>query len=135
MMRRTIFALPLAWITLGWTGAALGQTNDCGDLANQGEMNACFEREYREADAELNKTYEALRDRVSSTGRETLRDAQRAWIAYRDAQCAFESAGTEGGSIHPTIVAICRTELTRTQTRRLRRQLDCEEGDLSCGGQ
>ena len=115
--------------------AASARAVDCANATTQGAMNACAARDRAAADTELDAAFEALQDRVSDEGRDALDEAQRAWIAYRDAQCAFESAGTAGGSVHPMIVATCRAELTRARTERLVRQLECEEGDLSCGGQ
>jgi len=43
--------------------------------------------------------------------------------------------GTSGGSIHGMMLSQCLTDLTAQQTKRLQRQLNCAEGDVSCGGQ
>lgn len=123
-------------ILLGLMGStAFAQNEDCANASTQMELNSCADRSFRAADAELNRTYRALEQRVTTPGAAKLKAAQRAWIAYRDAQCTFESAGTEGGSIHPMIVSGCLETLTRAQTERLAGQLNCEEGDTSCGGQ
>ena len=42
---------------------------------------------------------------------------------------------TTGGSIHSMMVAICLTRLSDQRTKDLEKQLNCPEGDLSCGGQ
>ncbi len=121
---------------LGLIGsAAFAQNEDCSNAVKQIELNSCADRSFRAADAELNQIYQALAQKVTKPGAAKLNAAQRAWIAYRDAQCAFETAGTEGGSIHPMIVSGCLETLTRAQTKRLAGQLNCEEGDTSCGGQ
>lgn len=114
---------------------AEAQDLNCGNPSDQATMNACADRVLRESDARLNRVYWSLTDKVTDEGRDRLRSAERAWISYRDKQCAFETAGMEGGSAYPMLLAACRDELTRTQADRLARQLDCEEGDLSCGGQ
>lgn len=108
---------------------------DCGEVRTQIEINDCEGQKLKQADAALNAAYATLSAKVSAAGKARLVDAQRAWIKYRDAQCVFETLGTVGGSIHPLEVAQCEAELTKEQTRRLRRQIDCAEGDLSCGGQ
>lgn len=72
---------------------------------------------------------------TQAEGTVTLRSAQRAWIAYRHAQCAFETAGSAGGSASTMVVSLCRDAQTRAQTDRLSAQLNCAEGGLSCAGQ
>lgn len=115
--------------------AALADDARCGSDGNQRSMTLCAEQGYLTADGELNVVYGELLENISAPGQETLRTAQRKWIAYRDAQCDFDSAGTQGGSVHPYVLMTCLSELTRMQTLRLKRQLECVEGDLSCGGQ
>ncbi len=101
----------------------------------QTEMNVGADRGLRAADAGLNLVYRALVAKARPAGKAKLRAAQRSWLAYRDAQCAFETIGTAGGSIHPMVLSGCLEKLTRDQTARLNAQLHCQEGDLSCGGQ
>jgi Lysozyme inhibitor LprI len=72
---------------------------------------------------------------VGKPGQAKLQKAERAWLAYRDAQCDFDTMGTSTGSIYPMIYAGCLNALTQTQMEHLNQQLHCKEGDLSCGGQ
>ena len=57
---------------------------------------------------------------------------QRAWIAFRDAECKFASSGVEGGSVQPMIHSGCLQGLTDARVTQLGSYLKCEEGDLSC---
>jgi uncharacterized protein YecT (DUF1311 family) len=114
---------------------AFAAEKDCGEMRTQMEINACEGQKFKKADASLNAAYAKLSAKVSAEGKAKLVEAQRAWIKYRDAQCAFETLGTINGSIHPLEVAQCETELTKEQTKRLDKQLDCGDGDPSCGGQ
>ena len=107
----------------------------CGDQPTQTGMNQCADAQYRAADRTLNATYGKLLAKLSPPGRSGLQAAQRDWLAYRDAQCAFETLGTAGGSVHAFVLSECLEAVTRTQTERLAAQADCMEGDLSCGGQ
>ena len=50
---------------------------------------------------------------------EALRDAQRAWIAFRDAECAMEYAAWGTGSIRSIAGADCMMSLTAERTVRL----------------
>lgn len=61
-----------------------------------------------------------------------LIEAQRSWIAFRDAECKFSSAGVEGGSVYPLIYSTCVTELTKARVETFKNYLKCQEGDLSC---
>ena len=45
---------------------------------------------YREADARLNETYQALSDGLSEDRQNDIAEVQIAWIEYRDRHCAFE---------------------------------------------
>jgi uncharacterized protein YecT (DUF1311 family) len=133
-MRATHFlrcALPLLLIS----ASAFAAPEKCSDMSNQGDMNACTAREYKAIDAKLNASYKALMAKISPAGQASLRNAQRTWVAYRDAECTFETMGTADGSIHPTVYASCLEGLTVAQTKNLDMQLHCVEGDLSCGGQ
>lgn len=75
-----------------------------------------------DADAELNRYYSAAMERLADGGEEyakartELRDAQRAWIAYRDAECGAVFTNGYPGTIARTMAADCSDRLTRTRT-------------------
>ena len=107
----------------------------CKAAVSQIDMNSCAYQAYQHTDARLNAVYRALLGKASTGGQAQLRDAQRAWVIYRDKQCAFETAGTVDGSVHPMILGYCLEDVTSDQLKRLKAQLHCQEGNLSCGGQ
>lgn len=125
------FALLLA---LGIGGASATDV-DCTDTADQMTLTVCADQALQAADTELGAAYRALTEKVTPEGLEKLEAARQAWIAYRDAQCDFDTFGARDGTIYPTVRSTCLASLTRTQTQLLNEQLDCEEGDLSCGNQ
>ena len=45
---------------------------------------------YQVADARLNETYQALRDRLADDQQNDIAEVQIAWVEYRDRHCAFE---------------------------------------------
>jgi uncharacterized protein YecT (DUF1311 family) len=56
------------------------------------------------ADAGLNKTYETLLTKLpDAEGKEKLKESQRGWLAFRDAEAAFAADQARGGSMAPTI--------------------------------
>ena len=105
---------------------------DCSTSRTQSEMTACLGDDMKSADALLNKNYQTLMKQLGAKDKTNLRDAQRAWIVYRDKECAFRTAPYQDGSVAPSLIAACVTELTSQRILDLRVQLNCEEGDLSC---
>jgi uncharacterized protein YecT (DUF1311 family) len=104
---------------------------DCMDKATSTvEMNACLERLLKRADAELNAAYQNAMKVIDQTDgtpadarsqwRSALRDAQRTWIAFRDADCKgavpFEWYGGTGAT---TASLDCLLEKTRARTKEL----------------
>jgi uncharacterized protein YecT (DUF1311 family) len=82
-------------------------------------MNAQARAEFVQADTKLNKTYEALLKKLpDGQSKEKLKQSQRAWLAFRDAEAAFATDQTRGGSMAPTIryQAADRTHWTTNQT-------------------
>ena len=123
-----------------FTGAkmAAAQDIDCSDGGTtQLAMNMCSYQAYKAADEDLNLAYQFARDAlqnidddiaagngIAKEGDEKgvilLRDAQRAWIIYRDKSCAAEGQMFYGGSIRPLIENTCKESLTRQRTEELR---------------
>lgn len=97
------------------------------------ELNQQADARFKAADQELNATYRRLVAEATPGGRERLRHAQRAWIAFRDLDCAAR-AGARGGSFHPAAVSLCLEAVTDARTRTLDAELHCAEGDMGCGG-
>lgn len=120
-------------MALGWTGAALA-AEDCSTLETQSEMNACAARNFDAADTALNRAYREVVGRPADDpeGLGKLKAAERAWVAYRDAECTFAAMSVEEGSIYPMIWHGCREALTAERTAALNRYLACQEGDLDC---
>ena len=101
----------------------------------QGELNECGGTEFRKADAELNRVYTALMEKLKSdaVATESLKASERAWINFRDAQMkALHPHLNEEGSVHPMCWSLRMAELTAQRTEMLKKLLDSgkEEGDV-----
>lgn len=122
----------VAWLLVTNSNAMASAACDSADT--QTELNQCTAMSYQTADDELNEAYQALAGKLESNpgSLEKLRVAQRAWIGFRDAECAFESSAVEGGSAQPMVRNGCLAALTKARTERLEEHAHCEEGDLSC---
>lgn len=113
-----VLALPLA-----------AQEVDCADAVTQMDMNICAEEEWQAADAELNSTYQEVMAGMKQMDADlpeelqgaevALREAQRAWIGYRDANCTAAGFKMRGGSAEPLLVYGCLRSLTETRTQEL----------------
>src|SRR6185436_15178293 len=128
-----IATLLLALALQGATAAQPDEPN-CRDPQTQLEMNLCAGIEFERADAELNRVYresiagERQADREldrrydQRPSNETiLREAQRAWVAFRDAQCTYEANGeARGGSMESMVHGQCLARMTRERTAQLR---------------
>lgn len=93
----------------------------CPGARTQTELNYCAAQRYTRADSVLNHRYrEVMRTLEAAPERaEALRAAQRAWIRFRDAQCAFQASRYEGGSMQPMIRLLCLETVTRDRAEGL----------------
>jgi uncharacterized protein YecT (DUF1311 family) len=79
------------------------------------DTNICLVKVQNSVDSRLNETYQsALKQLGDSTENvSSLKDAERKWLAYRDATCKAESDLFKGGTIMPQIVHLCIIKLTK----------------------
>lgn len=114
-------------IALGLNGAAIAQTNikvNCRNPQSQYELNFCADQSAKVADRQLNRAYQKVYATLKGTPRESqLVDAQRAWIQFRDTNCAFERDRYKGGSISPLIYSSCVERLSKQRTQDLKASL------------
>ncbi|MBV7483876.1 lysozyme inhibitor LprI family protein [Bordetella sp. BOR01] len=131
-MRTFIATLGLALLAHG--AQAQAAQPDCANAQDQASMSACAAADYKKADAALNAAYKqaAARLKDDKDQHQRLVAAQRAWIAFRDAECAFATGLSEGGSAYPMLLAQCQATLTTQRTAELQAHMKCEEGSLDC---
>jgi uncharacterized protein YecT (DUF1311 family) len=112
-------------------GPAFANDVDCTKAVTQFDMNQCAQKDFEAADKKLNEAYKRV---VAAQEGDTakLKAAQRAWISFRDAECTFETAGSEGGSIHPMEYSMCLTKLTNARTKELTTYLACQSNSANC---
>ncbi len=129
----TVFALvsllsPLSSIARAEDGS------QCNADGNTSEMAACAQDDLAKEDKNLNKVYGAYLKKMQSldadmvatppdTAVGRLKAAQRAWIAFRDAECPLESVDNMGGSIEHILIPACLATLTKDRADTLAAQL------------
>jgi uncharacterized protein YecT (DUF1311 family) len=98
-------------------------------------MNQCADATLRTADQTLNRRYQtALQNARDEEGRAKLRAAQRAWIPYRDAHCAWEADAARGGSLAPLLVLSCLEAMTGVRALEISRDMERMDPGLWAGG-
>ncbi len=87
-------------------------------------MAQCTVQENAWWDTYLNFLYQDLKANLTTDQFKSLRDAQRAWITYRDAKCGFEYEYWKEGTIRSTIHSGCILNTTATRAIDLAGYLD-----------
>ena len=102
--------------------AAIATPENCATTAVQSDLNDCALIEYERADRALNAQWKAtikVYEELSQEDARRLRTAQRAWLAFRDAECWARHPFTLGVSLDKMLHINCRTNLTIERTRTL----------------
>jgi len=84
------------------------------------DMIGCITAENQRQDAGLNKAYKALMAQLPPPRKAQLQHAQRAWIKYRDANCAFYD-DPDGGTLARVNANACVMTATAERARELER--------------
>jgi uncharacterized protein YecT (DUF1311 family) len=96
----------------------------CPEGRTQLDMTYCAGEELARADSLLNANYQALVRTLEPHRVRALREAQRAWIRFRDAECAFQESEVRGGSMAPMVYALCEAELSEARAEEFARLLN-----------
>lgn len=122
-------------------GAAAGACQEAAGGATTAGIMACLDSETAAWDAMLNEEYGLLRgdlraEDAAAAGKslvsrsDAMRDAQRAWIAFRDADCALRWSMWQDGTIRGPVAARCLLDHTARRTLELRDLRRDGEGSL-----
>jgi uncharacterized protein YecT (DUF1311 family) len=123
-MKALIIFLLLSLLTSGPTLAQKrSKSAPCANASSQADMNDCAGREYKAADATLNQVYRQLISLLDDEEKSQLKEAQTAWLKYRDANCEFVGSQYKGGTMRPMVHAMCLADMTRSRTSELRTQI------------
>jgi len=135
-MRRLWFGVAFALLASPLAASEVPDPIDCDNAMSTIEMNYCAELDYDRADKALNEVYQDALDVIQTsdnpepydaeTWETAYRQAQRDWIAFRDAECrGLVPMEWSGGTGTTVAVLSCLTEMTESRTETLReRYLD-----------
>lgn len=85
------------------SAAVPGAYPDCQRRAAgvEAQLKLCAAAELTRRDDELNGVYRSLLAKVDPSRQPLLRASERAWVAFRDAECTFRASAEAGGSNAP----------------------------------
>lgn len=115
-------------LTVLFCSAAAAQDEpDCENQMDQSTMTRCAGLDFDKADAELNRLWPEIKDDAKGsdegTGKTEFLDAlmasQRAWLAYRDAECTWQGFEAHNGSMEPMLVNACLADMTNKRIKEL----------------
>ncbi len=113
-----VFGLTLCLWVGGLPLNAQAQTNDNRQDLPKNDLQTNREA-YQREDLELNIAYRKLMAQLQEQGRERLKNAQLAWLKFRDLQCEFERGSREGESLQSIQHKSCLAAATRQRTNEL----------------
>jgi len=92
-------------------------------------MNECAGKQYAALDAELNRQYKAQMSYLKTPAqKKALREAQKKWIAFRDADCLYQVGRREdSGSIWPLAQSQCLADQTKVRVEQLKAFVACRQ--------
>ena len=104
-------------------GQGKKKVDPCANAQTQTEMTICAGKEYKAADVVLNQVYRQLVAMLDEEEKSQLKEAQTAWLKYRDTNCDFVADQYKGGTMRPMILGYCLAEMTSNRTAELRSQI------------
>lgn len=101
-------------------GSSCGNGKDVSDAA----LVACAQKDLATADKKLNEVYAKLMKTLDAEGQRKLRDAQRAWVTFRDLNAAFSADVHRGGTAEPLELIGAKTGMTEVRAKELQGELE-----------
>src|SRR5262245_50521661 len=126
-MSRHRLGFTLLLLLANWAAAHASEapSSDCSSMSSQTDMNLCFANQAKNAQQRLDALLAELGAALNPRQREQLAAVQAGLVAYRKADCDWQAAFFEGGSIQPMIYSACISVLTRVRIDELKISL-CE---------
>jgi len=108
-------AVCMLLIVLSAQGPALSQnrTGFCDKVKSTAESMECINRHMQSEQERLNEAYKQYSEEKSEEEKSDINTAQQAWVAYRDAQCAWEASQADPPALARLHELSCLTALTK----------------------
>lgn len=134
-MPRRAAHVPCLLLSLGFAALVTASPShaeiDCANASTTVEMNFCADKDYQASDKALNAAYASAIAYIRTQNGETpydaasfeeaMRNAQRAWVAYRDSDCRdLVAQEWSGGTGAASAILGCMTQKTIQRTKELK---------------
>jgi uncharacterized protein YecT (DUF1311 family) len=121
MIKRILLFLLILLMIISVSIAQESESKDpCEDAMTTIEMQECLDQQYQKWDAKLNLAYKEIRSKLTAARKTKLKEAQLAWIAFRDKSAEFEASEEEGGSMYSLVYISVMASLTEQRVENLR---------------
>jgi len=114
-MRHALFPVLALLLTTPVYANEAGNLGEC--TGSTPEMVDCLSAQRTHWDKELTIAYQKAMKEAPKAQKDKLREAERAWIKYRDANCAYYAAGE--GTIARINAAVCLRDMTQKRAEEL----------------
>lgn len=121
-LARAFMMTVLMAVCVAVNGAPVQAGDVCADPQTQTDMNICAGKAFQEADLALNEIYQKALKLLQESGPEKVEDfkqIQRAWVEFRDLNCAYAADVYEGGSMAPLVRSMCMEKLTQQRIEQI----------------
>jgi uncharacterized protein YecT (DUF1311 family) len=120
---KALFLAPISLALFACVAQAAPQKDLSDCVGTNFDTTKCISEHYKNADADLNVTFQKALKSAADYGPKDvakLRDAQRKWVAYRDAECEAEYSLFGGGSGGPAAHSGCLLRITEQRIEDLK---------------
>jgi uncharacterized protein YecT (DUF1311 family) len=122
-IKTRLLVIAITTLSFGVSAADEGYSatyTTCMDASGGVTVNMlnCMGSEIEQQDARLNQSYKAAMQALEQGQQTQLRDAQRLWIKFRDADCALLGSLT-GGTVDSVNRASCFLDMTKKRAEDL----------------
>jgi len=103
---------------------------NCDDApeGTQFQLGQCAQADYHDADKQMTALYVEKMRFLDEPAHSRLRDAQRAWITFRDKSCLYEAGSREeSGTSWGMDVSMCLTVHTQRRIKELKEYIACTQ--------
>ncbi len=111
-----IFIPALLIIASGKAALSQKSADYCDKVESTADAMACINRNKQDIQKRLNEIYAALLEEQGETNKSLLGTAQTLWVAYRDAQCSWETGNVKTPALERVSELSCLTALTKIRT-------------------
>lgn len=106
--------LILLGFLMGMPSLAMAQNHSayCKTVDSTAASQQCLTYHLKSAQARLNKVYKKLGETLEEERLVALKDIQKSWLTYRDAECMWEAGHSEGVSLKRVNELSCMARIT-----------------------